>query len=324
MFVTFCLGSWSMMLSQVTTGAVSHIDYHGAIPCPAGPTPTEPAHFLPTPCPAGAAIPSAPNTTGFHETQAARLRAAEEALRDSVTREASLRGQVSALLTQLEQAEAQHTLGNGRTVPPAKPVAAVPLPDVPRERATLSTVPPPAVSPPSEPLPATPPPPSPSAQAGTAMAMAPYAEEITAEFPELKACLKNEETGLSVCVSPDIQFRTRWIVHLVPQDNPGKGWRFHHLIAQGLAKHPYVNLTSDMGEADAVIWLPTSTGQPPHSVPSHAKFLILDEGDGAGYVPKAQSMNYIAYFKRSWAKKNNGKVSVESGLGNQDSGGAAV
>ena len=312
MFVTFCLGSWSMMLSQVTTGAAGHTEYHGAIPCPVSPPPN-PAHSLPTPCPAGATIPSAPNITAFHEAQAARLRAAEDALRDSVTREAGLRGQVSAMLAQLEQAKAPHTLGSGGAVPPANSITVAPPPDGPRGHVTPPPAAPPhVVPPPAVALPVAPLPPSSVAQASTAMAMAPYAEDITAKFPELEACLKNEETGQTTCVSPDIQFRTGWMVHLVPQDNPGKGWRFHHLIAQGLAKHPYVNLTSDMGRADAVIWLPTSTGQPPNAVPPKAKFLILDEGDGAGYVPKAQSMNYIAYFKRSWAKKNNGKVSIES------------
>ena len=281
------------------------------------------------PVPDGVAISSAPNTTGFHQSQVARLRAAEEALRDSVTREAGLRGQITVLLQQLEQAQARthDTIrsggeeggssggggvivgGTSSSALPTYPVlpashVVAPLPSAPyvppasvtAATATQSVAPQPLLAHPAQASPA------------IAKAMAPYTEEITVKFPELESCLLDEETGKSTCVSPDIQFRTSWMVHLVPQDNPGKGWRFHHLIAQGLAKHPYVNLTSDMNVADAIIWLPTSTGQPPKSLPPKAKFLILDEGDGAGYVPKAQSINYIAYFKRSWTKKQNGKV----------------
>lgn len=119
----------------------------------------------------------------------------------------------------------------------------------------------------------------------------------------------DEELHKTTCVSPDIQFRTQWNVYMVPQDNPGKGWRFHHLVTQGLEKHPYANWTKDLASADAVLWLPTSTTQPPapETLPHDAKLLVLDEGDGEGYHPKAANLNYIVYFKRSWVKKSNGK-----------------
>jgi len=55
---------------------------------------------------------------------------------------------------------------------------------------------------------------------------------------DLVECLFDEELNERVCVTPDVQFKLSWNVYLAPQDNPGKGWRFFHLISQGLDMHP--------------------------------------------------------------------------------------
>lgn len=51
-------------------------------------------------------------------------------------------------------------------------------------------------------------------------------------------CMYDEEQRERVYITPDVQFNVPWNVYLAPQDNPGKGWRFFHLISQGLDMHP--------------------------------------------------------------------------------------
>jgi len=51
-------------------------------------------------------------------------------------------------------------------------------------------------------------------------------------------CMYDEEQGERVCIAPDVQLKVPWNIYLAPQDNPGKGWRFFHLISQGLDMHP--------------------------------------------------------------------------------------
>lgn len=76
-----------------------------------------------------------------------------------------------------------------------------------------------------------------------------------ARLARLTECLTDEELGDRPCVAPDIQFKLPWNVYLAPQDNPGKGWRFFHLVSQGLDAHPCVDapaplnfLTSSIAE----------------------------------------------------------------------------
>jgi hypothetical protein len=134
------------------------------------------------------------------------------------------------------------------------------------------------------------------------------------EVDALQTCLVDGETGERECVSPDIQFRLPWKVFLAPQDSPGSGWRFFHLVSQGFEKHPFIVPTKDLFEADAVLWLPISTGKPPEGLHNASYFsqhrgvstgnsngksggggglqrvLVLDEGDGSGYYPPAQKV----------------------------------
>ena len=163
-----------------------------------------------------------------------------------------------------------------------------------------------------------------------------------ASIRALSACLLDRQVNETVCVEPDIQFRRKWRIHLMPQDNPGKGWRFFHLINQGFSKHPYVVKVDSVAAADCVVWLPTSTNNPPSidelAMPAAAPdpgmallpvlgagnnpeakaggaqsgqatkkvLIVLDEGDGSGFYPKASKMPYTIYFKRSWVVKRDG------------------
>jgi hypothetical protein len=121
-----------------------------------------------------------------------------------------------------------------------------------------------------------------------------------------------------LCVEPWLEVRHEIKVLLVPQDHDKKGWRFWHLVSQGLLKHPRVVLMPPTAQgseaADLIVYLPTSTNKPPYGsemVPNdevaRKKLVVLDEGDGTGYFPPVKEGAYLAYFKRSWVAKKNGK-----------------
>ena len=125
--------------------------------------------------------------------------------------------------------------------------------------------------------------------------------------------------GISHCVSAATQLRGIWRVHLVPQDAPSKGFRFHHLIDQGLNLHRGVRRVDSPDDADVILYLPTSTRDIPvrnETVPGFsggavrnanlARLVVLDEGDGPGHIRKVKSGEYLAYFKRSWVRKTDG------------------
>ena len=124
--------------------------------------------------------------------------------------------------------------------------------------------------------------------------------------------------GLSHCVSAATQLVGLWKVFLVPQDAPSKGFRFHHLIDQGLALHRNVRRVASPDAADVILFLSTSTRDLPVknvTGPDGAgsvrnayldRLVVLDEGDGPGYIRKVRNGEYIAYFKRSWVRKTDG------------------
>lgn len=91
----------------------------------------------------------------------------------------------------------------------------------------------------------------------------------------ITSCFIDQEASKEFCVPPNIQFRLPWRVYLAPQDNPGKGWRFFHIISQGVNKHPFIRLAKSQKDADATLWLPTSTDKPPSN---STRLIVLDEG----------------------------------------------
>jgi hypothetical protein len=146
--------------------------------------------------------------------------------------------------------------------------------------------------------------------------------------------------GLSAegeCVEPYVEIKHKLRVHLVPLDHPPQGVRFSHLIQQGLAKHPAVELVdypqsilnSSKVWADLVLYLPTSTRRPPYfpkpnevnveqkkqpmpptmltDEEARKRLVVLDEGDGNGFFPPVKDA-YMSYFKRSWPHRKNGKA----------------
>lgn len=132
-----------------------------------------------------------------------------------------------------------------------------------------------------------------------------HAEDLRTDRERaLEVCVIDDADGKKICVAPDIQFRSGWMVHMHPQEGT-KGWRFHHLIEQGISQHPFITTTKNIMEADVVLWMPTSTPNPPQTMKNGSRFIVLDEGDGQGQVTKAMP-NYVAYFKRSWVDKRDG------------------
>lgn len=125
----------------------------------------------------------------------------------------------------------------------------------------------------------------------------------------LEMCYEHEgETG-RVCVSPELQFKTKSKVHWIPADPSKPGWRFHLLVEDGFARHPAIEPLLTPDGADFVLYLPVSTRTPPAFI-EHQKearqLIVLDEGDGAGFFPRVKESDYLAYFKRSWVAKRDG------------------
>lgn len=130
------------------------------------------------------------------------------------------------------------------------------------------------------------------------------------------ACTTIGGIGLVHCVTPEIQVEGKWKIFLIKQDQPKKGFRFHHLVHQGLELHPAVSLVEDLSEADVALYIPTCTKLLPvynTTLPNGdvvntltPKLVVLDEGDGPGHVRHVKDGEYIAYFKRSWVRKVDG------------------
>lgn len=95
------------------------------------------------------------------------------------------------------------------------------------------------------------------------------------------------------------------------REDAQKGWRFRHLLDQGLAAHPAVDVVDSAHHADVVLWLPQWAAKAPLGL-AHAdeKLVILDEHDDRerrfGPYAAQRGDAYLAYFKRSFANKSDG------------------
>jgi len=80
----------------------------------------------------------------------------------------------------------------------------------------------------------------------------------------------------------------------------------------------YLTRVHALAQADAVLWLPTSTNNAPTGfanstlaprllgVHGSPRLVVLDEGDHHGFYPPVAKLPYLAYFKRSWIHKRDG------------------
>ena len=57
------------------------------------------------------------------------------------------------------------------------------------------------------------------------------------------------------------------------------------------------------GTAPPMLWLSPADAR--------RKLVVLDEGDGDGYYPPVEKDQYLAYFKRSWIRRRDGKYAGE-------------
>lgn len=111
------------------------------------------------------------------------------------------------------------------------------------------------------------------------------------------------------CLSPALQLKKTYKVYYCK--HIGYGVRFFFLVKEGLLLHPQIVLVSSPSEADAIVYLPTSSewsksecGRPEW----YHKLIVLDEGDGPGlfHPPNAKKDWFLLYFKRSYVKRENG------------------
>ena len=115
----------------------------------------------------------------------------------------------------------------------------------------------------------------------------------------LELCYEHEGEDGRVCVSPELQFKTKSTVHWLPADPSKPGWRFHLLVEDGFAQHPAIVPSTDKDAADFVLYLPVSTRTPVPVANSPHRLIVMDEGDGAGAYPRVKEDSYLAYAGRA-------------------------
>lgn len=85
-------------------------------------------------------------------------------------------------------------------------------------------------------------------------------------------------------------------VYVNGKENDGS-WRFRHLLNQGLARHPSIDVIDDPHYADLVLWLPQWSKNVPKKLrDARSRLIILDEHDDreseAG-VPNARARTHL-------------------------------
>ena len=112
-----------------------------------------------------------------------------------------------------------------------------------------------------------------------------------------------------LCVAPRLRLATTLRVHIFTngREKAETSWRFRHLLDQGLAAHPRVEIVGREADADVVLWLPQWTNRIPMIQEPRRRLIILDEHDDrarrdGGYGSDA----YLAYYKRSFVRKTDG------------------
>ena len=112
-----------------------------------------------------------------------------------------------------------------------------------------------------------------------------------------------------LCVAPRLRLPTNLRVHIFTsgREKADTSWRFRHLLDQGLAAHPRVDIVGREADADVVLWLPQWTNRIPMIKEPRRRLIILDEHDDrarrdGGYGSDA----YLAYYKRSFVRKTDG------------------
>jgi hypothetical protein len=129
--------------------------------------------------------------------------------------------------------------------------------------------------------------------------------DITKDSIQIIKC-HNQTT----CILPELQLLRVYKVYYCLRTS--FGIRFYFLIKEGLILHPNIHLTSDIDEADIVVYLPVSSpwAKSECADPKYAsKLLVLDEGDGSHlFSPSDQAKDWnILYFKRSYVQRHDGK-----------------
>ena len=112
-----------------------------------------------------------------------------------------------------------------------------------------------------------------------------------------------------LCVAPRLRLATKLRVYIFTngREKAETSWRFRHLLDQGLAAHPRVEIVGREADADVVLWLPQWTNRIPMIKEPRRRLIILDEHDDrarrdGGY----KTEEYLAYYKRSFVRKTDG------------------
>ena len=114
----------------------------------------------------------------------------------------------------------------------------------------------------------------------------------------------------SSCILPELQLREKYKVYYCART--GYGVRFYYLVREGLLLHPNIAMTSNIDEADIVVYLPVSSPWDKSECANekyYSKLLVLDEGDGPHIFnpDNAPSSWNVLYFKRSYVRRHDGK-----------------
>ncbi|KAH8060203.1 hypothetical protein JL722_5166 [Aureococcus anophagefferens] len=142
---------------------------------------------------------------------------------------------------------------------------------------------------------------------------APPADAPPADAPPTDTGLFDAACSGRTCERSRLGLEEPLSVHVwrTGREDAQKGWRFRHLLDQGLAAHPAVDVVDSAHHADVVLWLPQWAAKAPFGLErADEKLAILDEHDDRerrfGPYAAQRGDAYLAYFKRSFANKSDG------------------
>ena len=111
---------------------------------------------------------------------------------------------------------------------------------------------------------------------------APPADAPPADAPPTDTGLFDAACSGRACERSRLGLEEPLSVHVwrTGREDAQKGWRFRHLLDQGLAAHPAVDVVDSAHHADVVLWLPQWAAKAPLGLARAAeKLVILDEAD---------------------------------------------
>uniref|UniRef100_A0A7S3NK26 Spore protein YkvP/CgeB glycosyl transferase-like domain-containing protein n=1 Tax=Aureoumbra lagunensis TaxID=44058 RepID=A0A7S3NK26_9STRA len=127
----------------------------------------------------------------------------------------------------------------------------------------------------------------------------------------VECCIEREENGIVKCFVAKIEVRHNVSLQLW-DDRSNGSWRLRYQLSEAVRTHPFLRWTQVGESADIILWLPSLAASPPSNlslIDARHKLVILDEHDlPAPKGLRRVSNGYLAFFKRSFAVKRDGRL----------------